>query len=64
VTLAALLTSLDPAENVEHSYDIEQGAEMGPPSRLFATAIKDSAGQVIATIGGRCVQVMRGTFQL
>ena len=64
VTLAALLTSLDPAKDVEHSYDIEQGAEMGRPSRLFAMAIKDAAGQVTATIGGRCVPVMRGVFQL
>jgi trans-2,3-dihydro-3-hydroxyanthranilate isomerase len=64
VTLAALLTSLDPARNVEHAYDIEQGAEMGRPSRLFASAVKNDAGQVTATIGGGCVQVMRWVFQL
>jgi trans-2,3-dihydro-3-hydroxyanthranilate isomerase len=64
VTLAALLTSLDPARNVQHTYDIEQGAEMGRPSRLFASAVKNDAGQVTATIGGRCVQIMRGVLQL
>ena len=64
VTLAALLTFLNPAKNVQHIYDIEQGAEMGRPSRLFARAVKNDTGQVTASIGGRCVRVMRGTFQL
>lgn len=64
VTLAALLTSLDPPRNVAHRYDIEHGAEMGRPSRLFASAVKNDAGQVTATIGGRCVEIMRGVLQL
>jgi trans-2,3-dihydro-3-hydroxyanthranilate isomerase len=64
VTLAALLTFLDPARNIQHTFDIEQGAEMGRPSRLFASAVKNDTGQVTATIGGRCVQIMRGVLQL
>jgi trans-2,3-dihydro-3-hydroxyanthranilate isomerase len=64
VTLAALLTFLDPCKSIERTFDIEQGADMGRPSRLFASALKTDAGRVTSTIGGRCVQVMRGVLQL
>lgn len=59
-TLAALLTSLAPGENVDLTYDIEQGVEMGRPSRLIATARKTAEGPVSATVAGSCVPVMRG----
>ncbi len=62
--LAALLTSLAPGVNVTLAYDIEQGEEMGRPSRLYATARKTGEGPVSATIAGDCVPVMRGWLDL
>jgi len=62
--LAALLTSLAPGENVDLHYDIEQGVEMGRPSRLIASARKTAEGPVLATVEGSCVNVMRGTVEL
>jgi trans-2,3-dihydro-3-hydroxyanthranilate isomerase len=63
-TLAALLTSLAPGENVDLTYDIEQGIEMGRPSRIIATARKTAEGPVTATVAGNCVPVMRGVVDL
>lgn len=62
--LAALLTSLAPGENVDLAYDIEQGIEMGRPSRLLAAARKTGEGPVMATVAGGCVPVMRGWIDL
>ncbi|MBV9249569.1 MAG: PhzF family phenazine biosynthesis protein [Acetobacteraceae bacterium] len=62
--LAALLTSLAPGENVDLTYDIEQGIEMGRPSRIVATARKTAEGPVLATVAGNCVPMMRGTVEL
>jgi trans-2,3-dihydro-3-hydroxyanthranilate isomerase len=59
-TLAALLTSLAPGDELELAFDIAQGAEMGRPSRLLATARKSADGPVSATVAGTCVPVMRG----
>ena len=63
-TLAALLTSLAPGENVSLAYDIAQGEEMGRPSRLLATASKTPEGPVLATIAGSCVDVMHGRVEV
>lgn len=62
--LAALLTSLAPGDNVDLAYDIEQGIEMGRPSRLLATARKTGEGPVSATVAGQCVPMMRGMLEL
>ncbi len=62
--LAALLTSLAPGENVDLTYDIEQGMEMGRPSQITATARKTAEGPVLATVAGSCVPVLRGTVEL
>ncbi len=62
--LAALLTSLAPGENVNLSYEIIQGVEMGRPSQLIATASKTAEGAVLATVAGSCVPVMHGTVEL
>ncbi|HXT79006.1 MAG TPA: PhzF family phenazine biosynthesis protein [Acetobacteraceae bacterium] len=62
--LAALLTSLAPGEDVDLHYDIEQGVEMGRPSRLVASARKTAEGPVLATVAGDCVPVMRGAVDL
>ncbi len=62
--LAALLTSLAPGVNVDLTYDIEQGIEMGRPSRILASARKTGEGPVSATVAGDCVPVMRGWLDL
>jgi trans-2,3-dihydro-3-hydroxyanthranilate isomerase len=62
--LAALLTSLAPGENVDLSFDIEQGIEMGRPSKILATARKTAEGPVTATVAGSCVPVLRGSVAL
>lgn len=62
--LAALLTSLAPGENVDLTYDITQGEEIGRPSRIIATARKTAEGPVSATVAGNCVPVMRGVVDL
>lgn len=63
-TLAALLVSLAPGEDVELAFDIEQGSEMGRPSRLAARASKTAEGAVTASIGGSCVPMLRGVVDL
>ncbi|MGH7154666.1 MAG: PhzF family phenazine biosynthesis protein [Acetobacteraceae bacterium] len=62
--LAALLTSLAPGVNVNLTYEIEQGIEMGRPSRIIASARKTGEGPVSASIAGDCVPVMRGWLEL
>jgi trans-2,3-dihydro-3-hydroxyanthranilate isomerase len=62
--LAALLSSLAPGENVDLTYDIAQGVEMGRPSRIVATARKTAEGPVSATVAGSCVPVLRGAVEL
>jgi trans-2,3-dihydro-3-hydroxyanthranilate isomerase len=62
--LAALLTSLAPGENADLSYEIVQGVEMGRPSQIIASARKTAEGPVLATVEGRCVNVMRGSIEL
>jgi trans-2,3-dihydro-3-hydroxyanthranilate isomerase len=62
--LAALLTSLAPGEPAELAFDIEQGEEMGRPSRLHAVGRRDASGAVRATVAGGCVPVLRGWVDL
>src|SRR5215469_15273136 len=62
--LAALLTSLAPGENADLSYEILQGAEMGRPSQIIASARKTAEGPVLATIEGGCVPVLRGSVEM
>lgn len=56
-TLAALLLRCSTAN--EAAFTIRQGEEMGRPSLLHVTATRHS-GEIIATVAGRCVPVMRG----
>jgi trans-2,3-dihydro-3-hydroxyanthranilate isomerase len=63
-TLAALLTSIAPGDNVNLQYAIEQGVEMGRPSLIIAAAVKTAEGPVSASVAGTCVPVMRGTLQV
>jgi trans-2,3-dihydro-3-hydroxyanthranilate isomerase len=61
-TLAALLTHL--GSEPEQAFEIEQGAEMGRPSLIWATARRSADGSVRATIAGDCVPVLKGQFEL
>jgi trans-2,3-dihydro-3-hydroxyanthranilate isomerase len=63
-TLAALLTSMAPGDNVDLQYAIEQGVEIGRPSLIIASAVKTGEGPVSASVAGSCVPVMRGTLQV
>lgn len=62
--LAALLTSLAPGEDVDLIYEIEQGVEMGRPSRIIASARKTAEGPVLASVAGNCVPMMQGTLEI
>jgi trans-2,3-dihydro-3-hydroxyanthranilate isomerase len=60
-TLAALLLRCSTAN--ENAFTIRQGQEMGRPSVLNVSASRRS-GEIIATVAGRCVPVMRGEAQV
>jgi trans-2,3-dihydro-3-hydroxyanthranilate isomerase len=55
--LGGLLLSLGNQSSAH--YSIAQGVEMGRPSRLEVTAWRGPRG-IMATVGGRCVEVMSG----
>lgn len=59
--LAAFLLSL--SDESHTAFDIEQGATMGRPSRLLATAMR-TAGHIYATVGGGCVPMFKGEIVL
>jgi trans-2,3-dihydro-3-hydroxyanthranilate isomerase len=60
--LAALLASLPGVPDGEHVFDVSQGVEMGRPSRLRATAMRESGRVIRAGVGGACVPVLRGFY--
>ena len=59
--LAAFLLSLTDAS--EHALTISQGAQMGRPSTLHATARRTQDG-IRATVGGACIPVLHGEAML
>lgn len=61
VTLGALLLSL--SGEAEARFEIVQGVEMGRPSLLHVTAQRGADG-IRATVGGRCVPVLRGEVEM
>ncbi len=64
VALAGLLGSHDPAADATLRWVVEQGVEMGRPSRLEVEADK-AAGAVVATrVGGQTVLVSRGEMEV
>ncbi|MGF9692122.1 PhzF family phenazine biosynthesis protein [Rhizobium sp. 0TCS1.26] len=62
--LAAYLASRDPLVDGRLDYIIEQGIEMGRPSRIEVSVGKRGGAVDGVTIAGRCVAVMRGTISL
>ena len=61
---AALLADLDDTSDGELSLKIGQGVDMGRPS-LLLTRVRKQNGKVASIhVGGACVKMMEGTFQL
>ena len=62
--LGGLLASLDPRPDAELAVAIDQGVEMGRPSRIHVTAIRRGGQVAEVRVAGRCVPVMQGTIAL
>ncbi len=60
----ALLTSLEPDDRGEFAWRIHQGIDMGRPSLLLGRTTKSHGSVIGAHIGGRCVTVFEGVFEL
>ncbi len=64
VAAAALLADLSDVADGELSLRIGQGVDMGRPSLLLTRVRKQGGAVASAHVGGRCVQMMTGTFRL
>jgi trans-2,3-dihydro-3-hydroxyanthranilate isomerase len=64
VAAAALLADLSDAADGELSLRVGQGVDMGRPSLLLTRVRKQGGVVASAHVGGRCVQMMQGTFRL
>jgi trans-2,3-dihydro-3-hydroxyanthranilate isomerase len=64
VAAAALLADLSGERDGELKLRIGQGFDMGRPSLLLTRVRKENGGIASAHVGGRCVQMMEGTFHL
>jgi trans-2,3-dihydro-3-hydroxyanthranilate isomerase len=60
----ALLATLDPRDRSELAWRIHQGVDMGRPSLLLGRTLKNQGAVTGTHIGGRCVAVLEGTFEL
>ena len=61
---AALLADLDPERDGELKLTIGQGFDMGRPSILQTRVVKQNGALLYSHVGGKCVQMMEGTFRL
>ena len=61
---AVLLADLANQREGELQLRIGQGVDMGRPSLLLTRVVKQGGAVVSAHVGGRCVQMMEGTFRL
>jgi trans-2,3-dihydro-3-hydroxyanthranilate isomerase len=64
VAAAALLAALADERDGQLKLRVGQGIDMGRPSLLLTRVRKESGAVVSAHVGGRCVQMMEGTFRL
>ncbi len=62
--MAALTASLAAEADLALTLTVHQGVEMGRPSRLVARVDKRGGRVEAVRVGGRCVEVMSGTFEL
>ncbi len=60
----ALLTSFTAEDRGEFAWRIHQGVDMGRPSLLLGRTTKNNGGVIGTHIGGRCVAVFEGVFEL
>jgi trans-2,3-dihydro-3-hydroxyanthranilate isomerase len=64
VATAALLADLSSEKDGELKLRVGQGVDMGRPSLLLTRVVKQGNAIASAHVGGRCVQMMEGTFRL
>jgi trans-2,3-dihydro-3-hydroxyanthranilate isomerase len=64
VAAAALLADLSGEREGELKLRVGQGVDMGRPSLLLTRVRKENGAVVSAHVGGRCIQMMEGTFRL
>ena len=64
VATAALLADLAGERDGEFKLRIGQGVDMNRPSLLLTRVRKANGAVTSAHVGGRCVQMMEGTFRL
>jgi trans-2,3-dihydro-3-hydroxyanthranilate isomerase len=64
VAAAALLADLSGERDGELKLRVGQGVDMGRPSLLLTRVRKENGVVVSAHVGGRCVEMMEGTFRL
>ncbi len=62
--LVALLAQLAPQPDAVVEVAVAQGVDMGRPSLLHARARKTGGAIDLVSVGGRCVEVMEGSFSL
>jgi len=62
--LAAMLAQADPAADAEVRLRVLQGVDMGRPSLLCTRVVKRAGTLESVHVGGRCVQVMEGVFEV
>ena len=62
--LVALLAQIDPQPDTTIKLTVAQGVDMGRPSLLHAQARKTGGVIDAVKVGGRCVEVMEGSFSL
>ena len=63
--LCAYLSSLAPERDGELPFTIDQGVEMGRPSRIHIAIASDAAGQITRVqVGGQAVLMAQGTLTL
>ena len=62
--LCAFLASLAPESDGELTFVLDQGVEMGRPSRIEVTVAKHGGELGAVLIGGTCVEMMRGKLSL
>jgi trans-2,3-dihydro-3-hydroxyanthranilate isomerase len=60
----ALLSALDDAARGERHWRVHQGVDMGRPSLLLGRTVRDTAGANAVHVGGHCVAVFAGSFEL
>ena len=64
VALIGLIAQLAPESSLSLSRRIGQGFDMGRPSIMDASAVKQDGKVTQTLIGGTCVEMMRGTLAL